>query len=216
MIPIVLVGGGGHCRSLIDVIASTGKYDISGILEKPGVKEDVFSYPVIGTDEDIPSLQKDGLRFIITVGHTGDASLRRRLSSLIDVAGGVQEVIISPTAWVSPHARLGAGTVVMHHAVVNAGAVIGKGCIINSQALVEHDVVVGDQVHISTGAKINGCCRIGDGCFIGSGAVIIHETGVASDCIVGAGAVVIDDIGEPGTYAGNPCRRIVRGRRDRG
>ncbi len=212
MIPIVLVGGGGHCRSLIDVIASTGKYDISGILEKPGVKEDVFSYPVIGTDEDIPSLQKDGLRFIITVGHTGDASLRRRLSSLIDVAGGVQEVIISPTAWVSPHARLGAGTVVMHHAVVNAGAVIGKGCIINSQALVEHDVVVGDQVHISTGAKVNGCCRIGDGCFIGSGAVMIHETGVASDCIVGAGAVVIDDIGEPGTYAGNPCRRIDRSR----
>ena len=216
MIPIVLVGGGGHCRSVIDVIESTGKYEIAGILEKPGVKEDVLSYPVIGTDDDIPSLQKDGFRFIITVGHTGNASVRRRLSEVIDAAGGVQQVIISPTAWVSPHARLGAGTVVMHHAVVNAGAVIGKGCIINSKALVEHDVIVGDQVHISTGAKVNGSCRIGDRCFIGSGAVVIHETGVANDCIVGAGAVVIDNIDEPGTYAGNPCRRIDRDRRARG
>lgn len=212
MIPIVLVGGGGHCKSVIDVIESTEKYAIAGILDKPGVTSDVLTYPVIGTDDDIPSLQKDGCRFIITVGHTGNAFVRRHLSEVIDAAGGVQEVIISPTARVSPHARLGAGTIVMHHAVVNAGAVIGKGCIINSQALIEHDVAVGDQVHISTGAKVNGSCRIGDGCFIGSGAVVIHETGVASDSIIGAGAVVIDDIGEPGTYAGNPCRKIDRSR----
>lgn len=211
MIPIVLVGGGGHCTSVIDVIASTGKYAIAGILDKPGGKTDVLDYPVIGTDEDIPVLSKDGHRFLITVGHMGDASLRRRLSGLIDAAGGVQEVIISPTARVSPYARLGAGTVVMHHAVVNAGADIGKGCIINTQALVEHDVVVGDQAQISTGAKVNGGCRIGDGSFIGSGAVVIQETRIARDCIVGAGAVVIDDIEEPGTYAGNPCKRIDKG-----
>ncbi len=211
MIPIVLVGGGGHCKSAIDVIESTGQYAIAGILDKPGAKSDVLNHPVIGTDDDIPELQKDGVRFLVTVGHTGHVSLRRRLSALIDSAGGVQEIVISPNAWVSPHVRPGAGTIVMHHAVVNAGAVIGKGSIINSQALVEHDAVIGDQVHISTGVKINGCCRIGDGCFIGSGAVIIHDINVANECIIGAGSVVIKDITEPGTYAGNPARMIGSG-----
>lgn len=51
--PLILVGGGGHCKSVIDVAESAG-YEMLGVLDMPeDVGKDVLVYKVIGTDDDI-------------------------------------------------------------------------------------------------------------------------------------------------------------------
>lgn len=198
---LVLVGAGGHCKSVLDVIRCAGRV-VTGILERPGGDTGmVLDCPIIGTDDDMTRYVADS-EFLVTVGAIQSAGTRIRLYDRIKELGGRMATVVSPMAYLSAYARIGEGTVVMPRAVVNAAAAIGVNCIINTAANIEHDVTIGDHTHISTGAMINGGCRIGNGVFIGSGSVLIQGVNVADGVVVGAGAVVLRSISVPGTYHG--------------
>ena len=153
---LILVGGGGHCKSVIDVAESAG-YNIWGIIDMPeDVGNRIFGYKVIGTDDDIP-FYADKAEFVITVGFIKNPAVRIRIYDKIKEAGGKLATLIASTAYVSKYANVGEGTVVMHHAMVNAGAQLGTNCIINTFCNIEHDAVIGNQCHISTGTMVNGC-----------------------------------------------------------
>ena len=187
--PLILLGGGGHCKSVIDVAESAG-YTILGILDKPelaGIK--VLDYEIIGTDDDIPQYV-DKAEFLITVGQIKSPAIRKKLALLVMRAGGKFATVIANDAYVSKYATIGFGTVVMHKAVVNADANIGEHCIINTMANIEHEVQIGDFCHISTGVMVNGNCIIGDEGFIGSGSVLYNGISVADKAIIPAGSVV--------------------------
>lgn len=202
---LILIGGGGHCKSVIEVAESTG-YEIKGILDIPDEvgKEVLPGHKVIGTDDEIPQYVEE-CDFIITVGFIKNPALRIKLYNKVKAAGGRLASIIASTAHVSKYAELGEGTVIMHHAFVNAGAKIGDNCIINTFVNIEHDAEVGNQCHISTGTMVNGECKIGENCFIGSQSVCANCIEIASDIIVGAGSVVRKSIRVKGIYAGNPA-----------
>lgn len=202
---LILIGGGGHCKSVIEVAESAG-YEIKGILDMPDEvgKEVLPGHKVIGTDDEIPQYVEE-CDFVITVGFIKNPALRIKLYNKVKAAGGRLATIIASTAHVSKYAELGEGTVIMHHAFVNAGAKIGDNCIINTFVNIEHDAEVGNQCHISTGTMVNGECKIGENCFIGSQSVCANCIEIASDIIVGAGSVVRKSIRVKGIYAGNPA-----------
>ena len=203
--PLILIGGGGHCKSVIEVAESAG-YEIKGILDMPDEVGKVVlpGHKVIGTDDEIPQYVEE-CDFIITVGFIKNPALRIKLYNKVKAAGGRLATIIASTAHVSKYAELGEGTVIMHHAFVNAGAKIGDNCIINTFVNIEHDAEVSNQCHISTGTMVNGECKIGVNCFIGSQSVCANCIEIASDIIVGAGSVVRKSIRVKGIYAGNPA-----------
>lgn len=205
--PLILVGGGGHCRSCIDVIETNKRFKISGIIdvkEKAGAK--VLGYKIIGSDNDLPSLVKKFKNVLITIGQIKSPAKRKEKYAALKNLGAKFPSVISPKAHISKHSKVGEGAVIMHSVVVNANAAIGNNCIINTGAIIEHDAVIGDHSHISTGAIINGECTIGEGVFIGSNAVIANNVAIASGAVVGAGAVVVRNITQPGLYVGNPTR----------
>ena len=204
MKPLMLIGGGGHCRSVIEAAASAG-LEIRGILDTADkVGENILGYPVLGTDTDIPAMA-DQADFIVTVGHIKDSSVRKKLAGMVKLAGGTLGTVVASTAHVSRHARIGAGTVVLHGAIVNAGAVVGENNIINTLANIEHDAETGDFCHISTGAMVNGGCRIGQDVFLGSQSVLLNGTDIPDGCVVAAGSFVRKSIRVKGIYAGNPA-----------
>lgn len=172
MKPLILIGGGGHCKSCIEVIEASGEYIIKGILDLPeNVGAEVLGYSIIGSNQDISSFVDLNYSFLITVGSIGDSTKRIELYNLVLSLGGRFATIIAPTAYVSKSAVIGKGSIVMHQAFVNASVVIGDDCIINSKALIEHDATIGDHCHISTGSIVNGGTVIGARTFFGSGAV---------------------------------------------
>lgn len=203
---IILVGGGGHCASVIDVIEQEGRFSIAGIVDKKNIGSKVLGYTIIASDEELQQLTKDYKNFLITVGHVLSNEPRTRLYEQLRTLGGVFPPIVSPRAYVSKHATVAEGSVVMHNAFVNANAKIGRNTIINTAAIIEHDATVGDHCHISTGAVVNGGCSIGHHTFIGSNAMIRQYLSVADRVVVGASAVVLDDLAANATYVGNPAR----------
>jgi sugar O-acyltransferase (sialic acid O-acetyltransferase NeuD family) len=191
MEPIILIGGGGHCSSCIDVIEQEGKYSILGILDlNEKIGQEISGYKIIGVDDDIERLRKTCRNFVITIGQLHSAGKRLTIYKRVKELNVNLPVIISPYAYVSKHSVIGEGSIIMHFALVNAGAKIGVNCIINSKALVEHDSIIGDHCHVSTGAIINGGVKLGDRSFFGSGAVSKQYISIPADSFIKANSVV--------------------------
>jgi sugar O-acyltransferase (sialic acid O-acetyltransferase NeuD family) len=206
---IILIGGGGHCKACVDVIEAENKFRIAGIIDlKEKLHRKVSGYDIIATDEDLPKLQGQYKHFLVTIGHVKHASKRKEKFEYLKELSLELSIIVSPLAYVSKHAAVDEGTVIMHKAFVNAYAIIGKNCIVNSGAIVEHDVHIENHCHISTGSIINGGCRIQEGVLIGSNTVLLNNVEITENTIVGAGSVVIESINQSGMYAGRPVRRL--------
>jgi sugar O-acyltransferase (sialic acid O-acetyltransferase NeuD family) len=191
---ILLLGAGGHARACVDVIEQEGRFAIGGLLglpEEVGLR--VLGYPVVGTDEDVANLGAKYDCAFVTIGQIKTPSVRMRLFASLEALGVELPTVISPRAYVSPYARVGIGTIIMHGAIVNAGALIGRNCILNSHSLVEHDVVLGDHCHVSTAAAINSGVRVGNGSFIGSGSTVRQGLVIGERCLVGMGQSVLAD-----------------------
>lgn len=206
---LILIGGGGHCKSCIDVIEQQGKHDIVGILDLPEKKgEKILGYEIFGNDGDIQKYHNLGYEFLITVGQIKSAVIRRNIFDKLELLGAKIATIIAPTAYVSKYAKLGEGTIVMHNVFVNTGANIGKNAILNSGCNIEHDVIIGNHCHISTGTFVNGDCKIGDEVFIGSHATISSQVNVGNNVVIGAGTLVIKNIEDNKKAVGVPAKII--------
>ncbi len=201
---LLLLGGGGHCRSVLDTIRSLGQYTEIAIVapdtgETDGIK-------VIGRDEDIPELFKAGWKdAFITLGSIGNTNIRRKLYDLLKNTGMNIPAFVDPSAVVAETARIGEGCFVGKRAVVNAGAVIGTCAIINTAVVIEHDCMVGDFSHISPGAVLCGAVWVENDVHIGAAAVVRQGIKIQSGCMIGMGSVVLKDLPENVTAYGNPC-----------
>lgn len=196
---LILIGGGGHCRSCIDVIESGGQYRIKGVLDLPEqVGGSVLGYPIVGTDSELSDQVEREARFLITIGQIRTAEKRVSLFRRLKELGAALATVISPNAYVSPRASLREGTIVMHGAVVNVGARIGSNCIINTGAVVEHDVVIESHCHVAPGAVVNGVAHVLERSFIGSQAMVREGVVIGEACFIGAGCRVKGNI-EHGT-----------------
>tara|TARA_B100001250_G_C19751060_1_gene767766 strand:+ start:699 stop:1307 length:609 start_codon:yes stop_codon:yes gene_type:complete len=192
---IILIGSGGNTRSCIDVIESTGKYKIVGIVEKNGVDfEDNLEYPVIGIDDDLENIRSKYSIALICVGQIKSAEIRVKLYQKLKKLNFKLPTIISPRSHVSYSSKIGKGTIIMHDVLINANVNIGNNCIINNKSLIEHDSFIGDHSHISTGAIINGGVNIGSETFIGSGVITKEYISVGDNCVIGAGTLIKNDI----------------------
>lgn len=188
---IILIGGGGHCKSCIDVIETEGKFKIQGILDRAeDINKDVLGYPIIGTDEMLPIISKSIKYFLITIGFIKNASKRVIMYNFLNTFKVNLPTIIAPNAYVSRHSNIGIGTIIMHNAMINADSQIGVNCIINSKALIEHDARIGDHCHVSTGSIINGGVILGDRSFFGSGAIAKQYISIQPDSFIKANSIV--------------------------
>ncbi len=169
---IILIGGGGHCNSCIDVIEQEGRFVIAGILDAPAkIGQAVLGYEIVGSDDAIEDLHKAGHSFLIALGQIKSPVRRISLFTVLKKLGANLPAIISPRAYIARSATIGKGTIVLHDALVNSNAFVGDNCIINTKSVVEHDSRIENHCHISTGTIINGGTVVGAESFVGSNAV---------------------------------------------
>lgn len=200
---LLLIGAGGHAHACIDAIESHGQFSIAGLV---GRREEMHTrhlgYEVIATDDDLPQLAGQYEYALITVGQIRSPDARMRLYRKVLELGFRLPFVVAQSAHVSRHSTVGAGSIVMHGAIINAGAQVGENCIINTRSLLEHDCMVGDHCHISTGAILNGDVRLGSGCFVGSGSVIKEGVVLGTSCVIGMGLAVRHSLADHSRFVG--------------
>lgn len=195
---IIILGNGGHARSVADVIEREEKYEIAGYIvnDETALIENA-NYPVIGNDNDLITLFQAGIHYAaIGIGYLGKGSLRRKLYSQLKEIGYSLPVICDPSAILSEKISVGDGTFIGKGTIINAGVVVGNACIINSGAILEHDCKIGSFSHISVGTVLCGGVYVGEEAFIGANATVIQEIRVGNKSIVGAGEIVRKNLGD--------------------
>lgn len=191
---IIIIGAGGHAKSCIDILESTKKFNLVGIVEKKKKNKKILSYKIIGNDNDLSKLKRITKNIFIGVGLINNYRERFELINRLNELKFNFIKIISNKANVSINSLIDDGTIVMHKAIIGPNSLIGKNCIINTGAIIEHDTIVGNNSHISTGVIINGSCKIGSNCFIGSGTIIKNGVKIKNNSFIPMGTKITKNV----------------------
>ena len=204
---LLLIGGGGHCSSVLSSVLALSKYEEVGIVDFTDTP--VMGVSVVGKDDDLPNLKNSGWTdAFITVGSIGNAGLRRRLYQMIKELGFTVPSIIDPSAIVAQDVKIGEGCFVGKGAVLNTGTEIGECAIINTGAVVEHDCKIGAFAHISPGTVLCGQVKVGNDSHVGAGSVVRQQVAIGNQTLVGIGSVVVQNIPDKVKAFGNPCKVV--------
>lgn len=207
MTRLAILGASGHGKVVADAALATG-YDSVVFFDDayPG-KSQIGIWAVYGTSMDLMASAKEFDGIIVGIG---DNDVRWQKHAALRNAGGSMAVVVHPRAWVSPYARLGAGTVVVAGAVINVDARLGEANIVNTGATVDHDCELQHAIHVSPGANLSGNVTVGSGSWIGVGACVRQGIQIGTSVIVGAGAVVVNDVADGLTVVGCPARQLMK------
>lgn len=202
---LVILGGGGHAKVLIDAIESSAGPSIAGILD-PSLRKGkrISGYPVLGSDDMLAELRD--IRLVNGVGTVKACERRKAVFEKCKKKSFVFSTVLHPGAYVAKTAKIGEGVQVLMGAVINAHARIGKDAIINTRAIIEHDCRIGGHAHVASGAILGGGVSVGECSHIGMGAKILQGVKIGRNATIGAGAVVTRDVADGKTVVGIPAR----------
>lgn len=199
---IVLVGFGGHARSVADCIERAGLYHIVGYTDF----EESFpdnGYKYLGTDDMLQKIYDNGTRkAVVTLGQIGTDCVRHKLYDLLKNIGFELPAIIDPSAIIAENVKITEGTFIGKGAVINSNVCIGKMSIINTGVLCEHDNIVGEFCHIAVRAVCSGAVHIGDNSFVGANSTIIQGVNIGKGTVIGAGSIVLHNVNNGETRYG--------------
>jgi sugar O-acyltransferase (sialic acid O-acetyltransferase NeuD family) len=198
---LLILGYGGHARSVADVAISCGYAELLFVDSNANPSENFLGYRVIESLDKLKGTWTDAFPA------SGNSHKRKDQCANIKETGLKLISLISPLSSIGSGAIIQSGNFIGHHAHVGPMAVIGRACIINSAAIIEHESYIGEYSHLSVNATICGRTKIGTFCTVGAGATVIDGLTVVDDTRIGAGAVVINSITAPGTYVGVPVQR---------
>lgn len=209
---IILVGGGGHAKSVIDAIKGQNQYDIVGILDvSDKLGEELEGIKVIGVDEDLHHYYQRGVKnAFITLGSVGNPTLRIKLYNRVKSVGYRLPNIIDKSAIIAQSVQLGEGCFIGKAAIINSGSIIGNNTIINTGSLVEHDCAIGSFVHLAPRSTICGSVKIADNTHVGVNTTVIQGITIGKGSLIGAGSIVLKDIGDAIKAYGCPCKEVGR------
>lgn len=204
MAPLLILGAGGHATVVAETALAAGiASDLAFLDDRP--LSSVQGWPVLGplALARSPELRQQWPQAAVAIGR---AAIRLQWLQELETLGYVLPFIIHPSAVVSPSASIGAGSVLLAQAVLQAGSRLGRGVILNTACSVDHDNQLADGVHICPGAHLAGEVGVGHRSWIGIGASVIQQVRIGADVIVGAGAAVVRDLPDGVTAVGVPAR----------
>lgn len=189
--PLVVLGGGGHARVLIDALQANNQ-QILGVVDPKLIasKMGPLGVPVLGGDDALERHPPEQIILVNGIGGIGSTESRHRIYERFRARGYEFATVVHPSAVVSCHAELANGVQVMAGCVVQCGTVIGANTIVNTRASIDHDCNIGRSVHIAPGVTLSGSVTVGDGAHVGTGAAVIQHITIGRNCLVAAGAVV--------------------------
>lgn len=184
--PLVVVGAGGHGRSVLELVRLSGAHRVVAFLDDqhpPGT--DIMGVPVWGASSLLDDLSTRGVAAVhVAIGNNGT---RQALSERARAAGLTLVTLTHPRAFVSPSAVLGPGSAVMALAAVGTEAVLGDGAIVNMGAVVDHHAQVGAYAHLGANATMAGGTRIGARAWLQAGSALGYHVHLPDGTVLGPG-----------------------------
>jgi sugar O-acyltransferase (sialic acid O-acetyltransferase NeuD family) len=193
---LIIYGGGGHCKTIIDLVRALGTYQLIGIIDdRLQAGSLILDVPILGGSQMLPRLFDQGLRKVVNaVGAIGHVDVRIRIFDLLKEAGFQFPTVIHPTAFVEPSAKIEDGVQILAKSYVSSAATIGFGTVINAGVVVSHDCTIGKYVNLSPGTMLAGGVVLKDRVQVGMAATINIDVTVGEGSRIGNGTAVKADV----------------------
>jgi len=206
---LIIIGSGGHARSVIDSVILKNQLRISGVIDihnEENTKEKILGFPILGGMKCLEKINPEKTAIFLAIG---DNKIRKKISIIVENHGFDSVNVLHPQAYVSQKASLGKGNFVGAFTNIGPGAEIGNYCLVNTSANLEHEVSVGDFCQFGPGAIVCGRSNISDDVFVGASAVVKDKISIPTGVVIGAGAVVTKKITEKNSiFIGVPARKV--------
>lgn len=205
--PIIIIGGGGHAKVVIEALHA-GAVKILGMTDADPEKLGgaVSGVPILGTDAEITNHPPETVDLVIGIG--APLKLRRGVFERYRAQGYRFPPVIHPAAVIASGTGFGDGSQIMAGSVVQPGTTIGANVIVNTLASVDHDCRIGDHAHVAPGAVLCGSVTVGAGTLVGAGSIVNENVEIGADCVVASGAVVVGTVEAGRTVAGVPAIEV--------
>lgn len=197
---MIVYGGGGHGKSVIDLIRTLGTYHLVGVIDD-GLPhgEEILGLSVLGGADQLESLRENGIQLAANaVGGIGNIQSRVDVFKRLADAGFGFPNFTHPTAFVETSATLSRGAQTFPQAYIGSEVQVGFGVIVNTGAIVSHDCRLGDFVNIAPGAILAGAVQVDEGALIGMAVTVNLGVRIGARARIGNGATVKDDVPEGG------------------
>lgn len=209
MMPVIIIGGGGHAKVLIEALRLTAVPVVGIVDAQPALKgTSILGIPVMGGDELIYSHGPERVMLVNAVGSVRQPARRASLFETYHGKGYRFQTVIHPSAVIPSDILLGEGAQVMAGAIIQPGVGIGCNAIVNTRASIDHDCIIGDHAHLAPGVTLSGGVTVGRGSHIGTGATVIQGITIGEGSLVGAGALVTRDVPDGVTVVGVPAKTV--------
>lgn len=187
-IRLLVVGAGGHGRSVAEAAKLSGQFTVLGFLDDSlPAGETVLGMPVLGPVARMVDHRADAQLAMVAIGNN---SVREKLMHQLAEAGFEWATVVHPRAIVSPSAALGAGSAVMAGAIVGTEARLGVGAIVNCGAVVDHHATVKDYGHLGVNASMAGGTVLGRGAWMQAGSALGYGVKVPTKVTLAPGEAV--------------------------
>lgn len=209
---LLLIGGGGHCKSVLDSALELNDYEIISIIDKKeNIGKSLMGISIIGCDDDLLTLFNKGYKYaFVTLGSVGNPGLRIKIFNQLIKIGFIIPTIVDLSAKVSEYSKIEQGVFIGKKSVVNAGTHINKAAIVNTGVIIEHDCQIGSFAHVSPGAVLGGGVHVEENAHVGLNATIKQQVTIGRNSIIGMGSVVLKDIQAGMLAYGNPCVEVKK------
>lgn len=185
---LLVVGAGGHGRSVAEAAALSGKFEVVGFLDDSLPSgETVLGVPVLGPVASMADQRAAAEQAIVAIGNNG---VREKLMLQLATAGFDLATVVHPRAIVSPSAVLGKGATVMAGSIVGTEARLGMGSIVNCGAVVDHHATVEEFGHLGVNASMVGGTVLGRGAWMQAGAALGYGVKVPAGVTLALGEAV--------------------------
>jgi sugar O-acyltransferase (sialic acid O-acetyltransferase NeuD family) len=185
---LLIVGAGGHGRSVAEAAELSGQFEVVGFLDDTlPAGETVLGVPAMGPVASMTDHRAAADQAIVAIGNN---AVREKLMLQLASAGFVWSTVVHPRAIVSPSSVMGAGSAVMAGAIVGTEARLGVGAIVNCGAVVDHHATVEDYGHLGVNASMAGGTFLGHGSWMQVGAALGYGVAIPSGVTLAPGEAV--------------------------
>jgi acetyltransferase EpsM len=193
---LILFGGGGHGKTLIELVRAAGKFQLDGIVDDGlPAGTTILGVPVWGGAELLPELFKRGYRLAVNgVGGINHYEVRLKVFETLAAAGFACPALVHPSAWIEESAALEDGVQVLAKSYISSEVRIGFGTVINAGVVVSHDCLLGQVVNLSPGAMLAGGVSVDEFAQIGMAATVNLNIKIGRCVRIGNGATVKADV----------------------
>ncbi len=197
---VVIVGDKGHAGACLDLLLQTRGLKCAGFIGTEDSPDEVYGYPVLGTNDELPKLFASGevTQAVVGIGALANPGSRTRIYKMLKGIGYTMPNLIHPRSVVESSVVLGEGNQIFAGAIIGSNVVVGNNCIINSGAIISHDCVLHDNAHLTPGATLAGMVEVGENTVVGMNANVFLGVSLGSNVLVNNGVCVFKDIAEGG------------------